>query len=115
MAIAAAMLVLTLSLPAAAVVREQTSGKVSYLRVHDVGTGYGPLSDEIDVEVVVKLSNQPDNAFGFQLRRNNNRVAAQGMLDLLRDAFNYDHQVTIDYWIDPGKKNGKIMRVWLTR
>jgi hypothetical protein len=36
------------------------------------------------------------------------------MLDLLRDAFNNGHRVTIDYNIDPGKHNGTIIRTWLT-
>ena len=30
-------------------------GKLTFLRVHDVGTGYGPPSDFINVEVVIKL------------------------------------------------------------
>jgi hypothetical protein len=38
------------------------------------------------------------------------------MLDLLRDALNHDWQVTIDYDdIAPGKNNGILFRVWLTK
>ena len=95
--------------------RLQASGKLTLLRVHDVGTKYGPPSDQIDVEVVIQLSTQTGKAFGFQLRNDGDRPARQGMLDLLRDAFNHNWPVTIDYDIDSGKKNGVIVRVWLTK
>jgi hypothetical protein len=57
----------------------------------------------------------PNNAFGFQLRNDNNRPARAGMLDLLRDAFNHNWTVAMDYEIDSGKKNGIVIRVWLTK
>jgi hypothetical protein len=93
----------------------QSSGKLTFLRVHDVGTGFGPSSDQIDVEVVMKLSSEPDRAVGFQLRNDSNRPARQGMLDLLRDAFNHDWTVTADYNLDEGKNNGVAIRVALTK
>jgi hypothetical protein len=93
----------------------QSSGKLTFLRTHDVGTAYGPPGDSIDVEVVIKLDSQPTKAFGFQLRDDANRAARQGMLDLLRDAYNNDWQVTTDYNIDDGKNHGVIIRVWLTK
>jgi len=37
------------------------------------------------------------------------------MLDLLRDGFNHDWIVSVDYWIESGKNNGEIVRVWLTK
>jgi hypothetical protein len=93
----------------------ESSGKVTFLRVHDVGTGWGPPSDFIDVEVVCKLDTMPHNAFGFQLRNDGNRPARAGMLDLLRDAINHNWTVTLDYSIDTGKTNGVIIRTSLTR
>ena len=92
-----------------------TSGKVNLLRVHDVGTGYGPPSDFIDVEVVMGLNTHPGMAFGFQLRNDDKRPARQGMLDLLRDALSSSVTANIDYNITPGLKNGVIIRVWLTK
>jgi hypothetical protein len=80
-----------------------------------VGTKYGPPTDQIDVEVVIKLNSQPDKAFGFELRNDANRPARQGMLDLLRDAFNHNWRVTVDYSIEVNKKHGEIIRVWLTK
>jgi hypothetical protein len=91
------------------------SGKVSFLRVHDVGTGFGPPQDFIDAEAVVKLNTQPNLAMGFQIRNDTNQAARQGMLDLLRDAFNNNWTVSIDYNIDPGKSNGIAIRVALIR
>jgi hypothetical protein len=95
--------------------RLQSSGKLTFLRVHDVGTKFGPPSDQINVEAVIKLNTEPDRAMGFQLRNDGNRPARQGMLDLLRDAFNNNWTVTVDYDIDDGKKNGVAMRVALRK
>jgi hypothetical protein len=93
----------------------QSTGKLTLLRVHDVGTKFGPPTDQIDVEVVIRLSTTGDNSFGFKLRNDTNRPAHQGMLDLLRDAFNHNWTVTVDYNINSGKKNGEIIRAWVTK
>ncbi len=93
----------------------QSSGRLTLLRVHKKGSKYGPNNDRIDVEVVVWLDSEPGKAFGFQLRNDDNRPARQGMLDLLRDAFNNNWSTTIDYEIGPSKSNGVILRVWLTK
>jgi hypothetical protein len=92
-----------------------STGKLTFLRVHDVGTAFGPPDDRIDVEVVAKLNSEPDRAMGFQLRNDGNRPARQGMLDLLRDAFNNDWNVTIDYNLDAGDKNGVAIRIALKK
>ncbi len=93
-----------------------TSGKISLLRVHDLGTAYGPPSDQIDVEVVVQLSNQPTKAFGFQLRNDNYLPSRQGQLDLLRDAFNNNWTVHLDYLIATStSNNATIIRTWITK
>ncbi len=89
-------------------------GKVTLLRVHDLGTGYGPPTDFLDVEVVVWLDSTPGKAFGFQLRNDANKNARRGMLKLLREAFNGNFQVHIDY-VRTGFQNGTIVRVWLVR
>ena len=114
MLVAILALIATAAVPAHADLWE-SSGHVSLLRVHDVGTGYGPASDYIDVEVIAWLDSKPGMAFGFQLRDDSNRPARQGMLDLLREAFAHDYIVTIDYNITPGKNNGVITRVWITK
>lgn len=91
------------------------SGKLTLLRIHDVGTRYGPPSDEIDVEVIIRLDSVPTKAFGFQLRDDGNRPVREGMLHLLRDAFNNDWTVTLDYYAEPGRNNSILFRVWVTK
>lgn len=93
----------------------QSTGKLTFLRVHDVGTKFGPPTDQIDAEVIMKLSSQPDRAMGFQLRNDSNRPARQGMLDLLRDGLNHNWTVVVDYNLNSGKKNGVAIRVALKK
>lgn len=90
------------------------TGQLTFLRVHEVGSGFGPSDDFIDVEAVVKLSTLQGKSLGFQLRGNAEGPAHSGMLDLLRDAFASGWPVTIEYDIEPGKSNGVILRttVW---
>src|SRR5690606_15350765 len=40
-----------------------TVGKVTLLRVHDVGTKFGPPSDQLDAEVIVKVDSEPGRSF----------------------------------------------------
>jgi hypothetical protein len=91
------------------------SGQISLLRVHDRGTAYGPPTDRIDVEVVMQFVGRPADAFGFQLRDDPNGPARQGMLDLLRNAFNHGWIAHIDFDIPTGKHNGTIIRTWITK
>jgi hypothetical protein len=85
------------------------TGTLTLLRVHDVGTGYGSGGDFLDVEVIVRFNTEPDNAYGFQLREDANSLVRQGMLDLLRDAFDNNWTVTVNECDDV------IFRVWLTK
>lgn len=91
------------------------SGKLTLLRVHDVGTGFGPAGDQIDGEVIIKLNTQQGKSFGFTLRNDANSLTHQGMLDLLRDAWKNDWTVHIDYEIDSGKNNGRLFRLWVSK
>jgi hypothetical protein len=87
-----------------------TSGRLTMLRVHDPGGGFGPASDRIDGEVVITLDTEPGRAFGFQLRSDANLPVRQRMLALLRDAFANDRKVAIDY-LRTGQHNGTLIRV----
>ena len=95
----------------------QDSGKVTFLQVREVVGTFGPPNDLIEAEVIIRIHSHPDRAMGFQLQDDRNRAAHQGMLDLLRDAFNNDLRVTVEYSIDldAGKKNGVIERIALTK
>jgi len=93
----------------------QITGKVTLLRVHEIGTKYGPSSDKIDVEAVVQLSTLPGKAFGFQLRNNTEAAVHEAMFGLLRDAFANNWDVTIEFEAPAGKSNGILLRVWVKK
>jgi hypothetical protein len=84
----------------------QTTGQVEWVRVHDVGTGFGPADDFIDGEVIFKLLNG-DNRYGFQLRSNANALVAQGGLSLLLEAMRKGWDVNVDY-DDCGGRNHEV-------
>jgi len=46
----------------------QTRGKITLLRVHELGSRFAPPEDQIDVEVVFQLNTKPNQSVGFQLR-----------------------------------------------
>lgn len=93
----------------------EKTGNIVFLRAHDLGTGYGPPNDFLDVEAVFILNAIGDGAYGFQLRNDDKLPARQAMFSLLRDAFVNNLPVTADYLIDPGKVNGTAIRVALIR
>jgi hypothetical protein len=93
----------------------EARGRISFLRVHDLGTGFGPPNDFLDVEAVILLDSEPGKYFGFQLRNDRNRPAREGMLRLLRDAFATNQPVTIDFFRVAGKNGGTIFRVALIK
>jgi hypothetical protein len=93
----------------------EKTGKIVFLRAHDLGTGFGPPTDQLDVEAVFCINAITDGAYGFQLRNDSNLPTRQAMFNLLRDAFVNNLPVTADYLIDPGKKNGTAIRIALTR
>ena len=94
---------------------KNSQGKLTFLRAHDVGTGFGPPSDQLDVEVVFMLDSVPQGAFGFQLRNDANEPVREAMVGLLRDAYVNNLKVSVDYFIDPGKHNGRAFRIALVR
>ena len=93
----------------------EKSGKIVFLRAHDLGTRFGPPNDQLDVEAVFILNALSDGALGFQLRNDANLPARQAMFSLLRDAFVNNLTVIADFLIDPPKKNGVAIRVALSR
>jgi hypothetical protein len=88
----------------------EAEGRITFLRVHDVATGFGPPSDFLDAEVVIFLDSQPGKAFGFQLRLDENQSTHRDMADLLRNAFKKNRPVLIDY-VRMGLAIGRIVRV----
>ena len=93
----------------------EKTGKIVFLRAHDLGTKFGPPTDQLDVEAVFCLNSIAEGAFGFQLRNDGNLPARQAMFSLLRDAFVNNLPVTADFLIDTGKKNGVAIRIALIK
>lgn len=62
-----------------------TTGAVEWIRVNQVGTGYGPPTDFIDGEVIFKFKGL-NKRFGFQMREGANLAVAQGALSLLQES-----------------------------
>jgi hypothetical protein len=90
----------------------ETSGRIVFLRVHDVGTGFGPPQDSIDAEVIFQLDSQPEKAFGFQLRKDTHQLVNRGMLSLLRLAYKRNVPVLVDF-VRTSCRNGTVIRVAL--
>ena len=92
------------------------SGKIVMLRVNEVGDSFGKPPDNFIVEVIVQLdTHKAGAASGFQLRNDGNQPVRQGMLDLLRDAFNHGWRVHFDHEVPAGKTKGTIVRTWVTK
>jgi hypothetical protein len=94
------------------------SGKLALLRVSDIGaSNWGEPGNVIRAEAIIMLdsSTVPNHGFGFQLRSGRDLPAHQGMLDLLRDAFNHGWTVNVEYDAANISKNGLITRLWITK
>ncbi len=90
---------------------KQMKGRVTFLRVHERGTGYGPPNDALNnAEAIVKIENS-SLAFGLGLRPDDKLPAAQAMFALLQDAYNANAPVAIEYEERPGCNNHYLFRV----
>jgi len=91
---------------------QRKTGRIKHLRVHEEGTKYGPPSDQIDAEVIVRFANDDSRAYGLPLKNNNKLPAAQAMFALLQDAFNSKTPVTIEYVEREQRNHHLLFRVW---
>ena len=88
----------------------RVSGRLTLLRVHEVGTGYGPAIDPIEGELIVSLDSTPGSAFGYPLRADNKETVGRAMLDELRNAFRRSSTVHLEYQ-PTGPRNARLLRV----
>lgn len=88
----------------------ETVGHISFLRAHELGSGFGKAPNFIDGEVVVQLLEEPLHSFGFQLRADPNGPTRMDMFDMLRAAFIARRPIRIDY-VSTGPRAGQIIRV----
>jgi hypothetical protein len=89
---------------------QSATGRIAVLRIHELGTGFGPPSDSIDAELIVQLDSEPGKAFGVQLRNNGDLPVAEGFLTLLQQAFKTDRIIRIEF-VRSGCRTGHILRV----
>lgn len=87
-----------------------SQGKVELLRVHEVGSGYGPAYDKLNAEVIFQLEGINDKSFGFKLKSGESSEVNKGMLKLLREAFISDKEVIVEYK-RTGCQNLEVLRV----
>jgi hypothetical protein len=80
-------------------------GKVTLLRVLDLSTSppWGAPGDELtSSEAVVKISGDPDKAFGIDLKTSDPEFAARSaMLAVLRDAYVHQLDVSVGFMEEP--------------
>jgi hypothetical protein len=88
----------------------KATGTPVLLRAHEVGSGFGPPTDHLDSDIVVQLDTEPNRGFGLSLRDRPGLPSQQAMFFRLRDAFNTNQPVTIEYK-RTGLRHGEIVRV----
>jgi hypothetical protein len=88
----------------------ETVGHITFLRAHELGSGFGKPPNFLDCEVIVLLADEPLRSFGFKLRADAERPARWEMFELLRSAFVADRPVRLDY-VKTGPGAGEIIRV----
>jgi len=90
-----------------------TSGQLSRIRVNEINDSFGGCPNCITAEVLFKFTNS-NRWFGLRLLNDANLVPHQAAVDLLRDAFNNDWTVQVDY-SDDGLAGRTIFPVALGR
>lgn len=89
----------------------QITGQLTYLLVRDAR----PLNDSLDVELIVELDTAPVTRFGFKFGEvfsgGIKEIIHHSMMDMLRDAFNNNWQVTLDYVFDSTGRDGIIRQI----
>jgi hypothetical protein len=88
----------------------ETVGHITFLRAHELGSGFGNSPNFLDSEVIVQLAEEPLRSFGFQLRADQNAPARTDMFDMLRSAFIAGRPIRLDY-VTIGPRAGEIIRV----
>ena len=91
------------------------SGKLTFLRAHELGGGFGPDTDFIDVEAVARITAEPDHSFGFEMQDDARLPAHEAMFALLVEGFSRDWDITVDYDLEDGRRNGVLIRVELRK
>lgn len=88
----------------------ETAGQITFLRAHELGSGFGSVPNFLDCEAIVQLAGEPLRSFGFKLRADANGPAHTDMFEMLRSAFIAGRPIRLDY-VTTGPRAGEIVRV----
>lgn len=61
------------------------------------------------------MDTAPDRAFGLTLRNDESFASHQKMFEIMQDAFDNDHVISIDFLSTPPQKNGIIAGATITK
>jgi len=101
-------------IPAHAKKSYHTSGKVTMLRLQEVGARWGSVKDPLFAEVIFKVKGQA-RTFGFNLRNDKNLFVHQAMFELLRDAYNRNKLIRFNYIGTPGRRTGRVKSIQISK
>ena len=73
------------------------TGRITMLRSHELGSGFGPPQAFLDTETIVQLDATPDVSYGMPLRHGEALPSHRSLLTLLRQAFTNDRTVRIEH------------------
>lgn len=94
-------------------------GHVTFLRIHEIGSGYGGgRTNAIDADVIFRVDSHSTLSFGFELRDDEDLPVRRGMLDLVRDAMTHGLLLRPEYLQRvgaPGLRNCTVIRIELER
>lgn len=86
-------------------------GRISHLRAHKRGTGYGGADHRLEAEVVFGLVGLAGRVFGFPLRADADLPANGAMWKILHRAFAADRRVHVEY-LRHDLFHNTALRVW---
>ncbi len=84
-------------------------GRVSRIRVHQHGTGFGPPSDRLPQDCVISLDTEPGATFGIEIS-GPGRSVGRRMLNLVREAQKANRKIGLEYQSDTSY-GGQVIRV----
>lgn len=86
-----------------------TQGRITMIRVHAHGTGYGPVGHQLQEDCIITLDTEPGTAFGVNLS-GTSASTGNKMLEILRKAFKNGQSVNLEY-IATSAIGGRVIRV----
>jgi hypothetical protein len=89
---------------------QAVEGVVKLIRLNEVGSGYGPHFDRLDMELILAVDSYPDLVIGLPMRGGPAEAVHWSMLTSLRAAFRRGSRVRLEY-LTLGAHVGELRRV----